>query len=185
MKAAPQAAPQARRQRPGSSLSRGPPGRTPGRTLAESADQDRSSARTSVQRKGPSSSPPSVQLAATASRAPYGRRQRRSAKPTLDPATTHKDSAPTRKTGKEQDGLCCDGSIPRSAGLSPGTWPRMVPASCVGRGRVHFFESMGVHNCAGSVPVTRAGRLGARLSGGRPVENVSSSFGGNHLSPHV
>ena len=34
------------------SLSRGPPGRTPGRTLTESADQDRSSALISVQRKG-------------------------------------------------------------------------------------------------------------------------------------
>ena len=49
--------------------------------------------------QGPSFSPPIVQLAATASRAPYGRRQRRSAKPPLDPATAHKGLAPARKTG--------------------------------------------------------------------------------------
>jgi hypothetical protein len=46
---------------------------------------------------------PIAQLAATASMAALPGRRMRSAKPTIDPATAHEGSAPTRKTAKEQE----------------------------------------------------------------------------------
>jgi hypothetical protein len=100
IKAAP-AAPLARRQRPGSSLSRGPPGRTPGHKPTEPQIQAVLTSRASAHDSaiflgGPlsSSRPPrqgrSLRL-----------RRTRSAPPTLDPMSTHKGSAPIEEEGRK------------------------------------------------------------------------------------
>jgi len=87
---------------PGLSLSRGPPGRTPGHACQAQIEMaHRASSRRAVQGRLPRHT--IVQLAAIASRAALRSRRMRSATPTLDRHPLTWRSAPIKEPGMDQD----------------------------------------------------------------------------------